>query len=101
MRIIKVQKSKIWGILGWSLGPPCFLASPYVSFLIPQDPLHIILQPLLVPRSGIDVSRWNNAYCHPTACLSLTNPAQDPIGKHRSVEGVFIMKSSLMLSKLP
>ena len=29
MRIIKVQKSKIGGILGWSPSPPCKIASPH------------------------------------------------------------------------
>ncbi|KAL0004930.1 hypothetical protein SO802_012491 [Lithocarpus litseifolius] len=66
-----------------------------------KNPLHVILQPLLVPRSGIDVLRKNNAFRHLTAWPSLTNPTQDPIGKHHSVEGTFVMRSSLTLSKLP
>ena len=73
----------------------------HISFLIPRNPLHIILQPLLAPRSGINVLRWNNAFRHPTAWPSLTNPTQDPLGKHCSMEGAFIMRSSLMFSKFP
>ena len=100
MRIIKVQKSKLWDPSRWSLSLLCFLASLHVSFLIPHNPLplHVILQPLLIPRSGIDVSRRNNTFRHPVAWLSLTNLAQDPIGKCHNVEGTFIMKSSLTLS---
>ena len=101
MTIIKVQKSKTWGPSKWSLSPPFFLASLHISFFILQSPLHVILQPLLVPRSGIDVSRRNNAFRHPMAWPSLTNPTQDPIGKHCWVEGTFIMRSSLTLFELP
>ena len=97
----KVQKSKIWGISRWSLSPPYFLTSLYVSFLIPQNPLHVIFQPLLVPYSGIDVSRRDNVFHHPTTWPSLTNLAQDPIGNHLGVEGTFILRSSSMFSKLP
>ena len=44
-----------------------------------------------MPCSGIDVLRRNNAFHHLTAWWSLTNLAQDPIGKHCSMEGAFIM----------
>ena len=71
----KCRKVKTWGISRWSLSPPYFLVSLHVSFLIPQNPLHVILQSFLVPRSGIDVSRRNNAFCHPITWPSLTNPA--------------------------
>ena len=101
MRIIKVQKSKTWDTSRWSLIPPCFLTSLYVRFLILQNPLHVILQPLLVPHSGIDVLRRNNTFHHPMMWPSLTDLTQDLIGKYRSMEGTFIMRSSLMLSKLP
>ena len=101
MRIIKMQKSKIWGLSRWSLSPPCFLASIHLSFLIPQNPLHVTLQPLLVPCSGKDVSRRSNTFRHLTMWLSLTNPTQDPIGKHLDVEGTFIIWSSLPFSKSP
>ena len=97
----KVQKSKIWGISRWSLSPPYFLASLHVSFLIPQNPFHVILQPLLVPRYGIDVSRRSIASSHPTAWPSLMKPTQDPVSKCLSVEGTFTTRSSLMLSKFP
>ena len=73
--------------------------SDFPTVRIPS--VDITLQLLLVPRNGIDVSRRNNAFRHPMAWPSLTNPAQDPIGKHRSMEGTFIMRSSLTLSKLP
>ena len=100
-RIIKVQKSKIWGISRWSLNPSYLLASLHVSLLILQNPLHVVLQPLLVACSGVDVFRRNNVFHHPTAWPSFTNPAQDPICEHRSVEGTLITRSSLALSKLP
>ena len=101
MRIIKVQKSKTWGPLRWSISLACFFASLYISFLIIQNPLHVILQPLLVPRSGVDVFGRNNVFRHPTMWLGLTDPTQDPIGERGSVEGTFIIRSFLMLSKFP
>ena len=91
----------MWPLKAWSLNPPCLLASPYVSFLILQNPLHVTLQPLLVTCSGADVFRRNNVFRHPTTWPSFTNPAQDPIGEHHGVEGTLIIKSSLRLSKLP
>ena len=95
MRIIKVQ------ILGWSLSPPCFLTSPHVSFLIPQDPLHVILKPLLVLRNGVYVLRRNNAFRHPTAWPRFTDPTQDLIGEHHGIGGTLIIRNSLTFSKLP
>ena len=101
MRITKVQKSKTWGISRWSLSLPYFLASLHVSILILQNPLHVILQPLLVVCSGVDVFGRNNVFHHPTTWPSLTNPTQDPIGEHRGMEGTLIIGSSLTLSKFP
>ena len=100
MRIIKVQKSKLWGPSRWSLSPLCFLASLHVSFLIPQNPLHIILQPLLVTCSRVDVFRRNNVFRHPMTWPNFTNPTQDLISEHHSVEDTLIIRGSLMLSKL-
>ena len=100
MRIIKVQESKTWGISRQSLSS-YLLASLYVSFLILQNPLNVILQPLFVACSKVDIFRRNNVFCHATVWPSFTNPAQDPIGEHRSMEGTLIIRSSLMLSKLP
>ena len=97
----KVKKSKIWGISRWSLNLPCFLASLHASFLIPQNPLHVILQPLLVPRSGTNVSRRCNASSNPMAWSTLTKPTQDPVSKHLGEKGTFTIRSSLTLSKLP
>ena len=96
-----MQKSKTWGISRRPLSPFYLLASLHVSLLIPQNPLHVILQPLLVACSGVDVFRRNNVFRHPTVWPNFTNPAQDPICEHRSVEGTLITESSLMLSKLP
>jgi len=39
----KSTESKMWGMFRWSLSPSCFLASLRVSFLIPQNPLQVIL----------------------------------------------------------
>ena len=101
MRIIKVQESKTWGISRQSLSPSYLLASLHVSFLILQNPLPVILQPLFVACSKVDIFGRNNVFCHPMVWPSFTNPAQDPIGEHRSVEGTLIIRSSLTLSKLP
>ena len=101
IRIIKVQKSKTWGPSRWSRSLPCLLSNLHVSFLIPQNPLHVILQPLLVPCNGVDLFGRNNVFCHPMIWPSLTDPAQDPIGEHRFMEGTLFIRRSLTLSKLP
>ena len=101
MRIIKVQKSKTWGISRWSLNPPYFLASLNVSLLILQNPLHVILRPLLVPCSGVDIFGRNDVFRHTTTWPSLTDPTQVPIGEHCGVIEPLIIRSSLTLSKLP
>ena len=77
MRIIKVQKSKTWGIQG---------SHSFLLTCTPQWDRYIEVEQCLY---------------HHTTWPSLTNPAQDPIGKHCSMEGTFIMRSSLTLSKLP
>ena len=100
MRIIKVQESKTWGISRQSLSS-YLLASLHVSFLILQYPLHVILQPLFVACSGVDIFGRNNVFCHPMIWPSLTDLAQDPIGEHRFMEGTLIIRRSLTLSKLP
>ncbi|KAK9997913.1 hypothetical protein SO802_017516 [Lithocarpus litseifolius] len=73
----------------------------HVSLLILQNPLHVILQPLLVACSEVDVFMRNNVFCHLTTWPSFTNPAQDSICEHRGVEGTLITRSSLTLFKLP
>ena len=79
MRIIKVQKSKLWGPSRWLLNSPCLFASPHIRFLVPQNPLHVILQPLLVACNGVDVFGRNNVFRHAMMCPSFTKPAQDPM----------------------
>ena len=101
MRIIKLQESKTWSISRRSLSLSYLLASLHVSLLILQNPLHVIHQPLLITCSGVDIFGMNNVFHHLTVRPSFINPAQDPVGEHRGVEGTHIIKSSLMLSKLP
>ena len=100
-RTIKVQKSKTWGISRWSPSLSYLLTSHHVSLIILQNPLHVILQLLLVACSGVDIFGRNNVFCHLTAWPSFTNLDHDPTCEHCGVEGTLITRSSLMLSKLP
>ena len=70
-----MQESKLWDPSRWSLSPLCLLVSPHISFLISQNSLHVILQPLLVACSGTNVYGRNNVFCHPTTWPSFTNLA--------------------------
>ena len=101
MGIIKCRKVKYGAYQGGHSALLAFFLVFHVSLLIPRNLLHVILQPLLVPRSGIDVSRRSNATSHLMAWPSLMKPNQDPICKHLYMEGTFNTKSSLTLSKLP
>jgi len=100
MRIIKVQKSKTLGISRQSFSPSYLCTSLHVSFLILQYPLHVILQPLFVAYSRVDIFRRHNVFRHPTVWPSFTNHAQDPIGELHGVKGTLIIRNSLTLSKL-